>query len=408
METSENVGPESGSYGFEPVEVGVPVLAGAWGVGGVLGSRRPRLPRVYTRTRSTRPGMVRSGEVRRRRTEPGTVGLLLAMCPEARAASHAAVVAMWLVRPTVVDSEIDGSLQTLLQRRVLPARSPVHANVSTSDPRMAGDVRALPTTVRGANAESENVQPALSRASVPGATSATRKAGRMTSGSERGRHQMLARVEPFTFRCLVNRRQPCEVAILFPKARAADLHHAEKLLPCDTCVRLEHQIDALPRLGHVERHVLLHATSEYEPIDPLVETRAGYEALSRAMRSLVRAGLLHSRRETFSSYFLGGVRRTCSRLTPMGAAVVQQLRDELANGARIRWQRVQPDLLRALRRRGNALARTFARSVREELARAYADFRSTPDRQVRIDLFERLRAATRVRVQQRALHRQRK
>ena len=102
------------------------------------------------------------------------------------------------------------------------------------------------------------------------------------------------------------------------------------------------------RLGKHERQILLQGPGPGEEtlvILPDGEGRSADEANRRAMRRLERAGLLErwckycrvNRKKPDPWWKTRGVWKIAVRLTPLGQAVRDHLREHLATGKRIRW-----------------------------------------------------------------------
>jgi hypothetical protein len=115
-------------------------------------------------------------------------------------------------------------------------------------------------------------------------------------------------------------------------------------LACDKCPRpAQSHLGNLGglRLGAHERRLLLAAplpNAQPVHLKPLTNDRSGYEAHQRARRLLEGAGLLHRYPAGHYGYpeAEGAI---LSRLSPLGAAVVEVCRPELETGRRIRWDR---------------------------------------------------------------------
>jgi hypothetical protein len=110
-----------------------------------------------------------------------------------------------------------------------------------------------------------------------------------------------------------------------------------------------HTLAGSAPIHHGERERLLLAAAQpgkaFRYVPPGDESKAAVAAHERAIDALVDLGFLETARGTalprriWLSYPSGDPRvwREHVRLTPMGAALVNVLRDELASGKTIRW-----------------------------------------------------------------------
>ena len=162
---------------------------------------------------------------------------------------------------------------------------------------------------------------------------------------------------------------PCEVMASF--SRHLDcLQSMDDLLPCSHCRGAERAIDRLAgqKLGRHQRRALLAANSPQERAEPLPSpgpTRSARVAHSRALHGLNAAGLIELTwcRERDES---GRTRRLrAARQTPLGEAVVDEYRNSLSGGSRIRWSTTR--LLSRCRLDTTALTAVFAANLQEEI-----------------------------------------
>jgi len=190
--------------------------------------------------------------------------------------------------------------------------------------------------------------------------------------------------------------EPCEVAELFKNTLLEELSRERGIpvtgqpmktapdgftelvdavsreLPCEWCRATEKAIARLSRvrLGKHERRILLVAPSngKYETIEPDGESRSAAEANRRAMRELNSAGLLHltwqgveipTRQYAYGAPVHRTYRKSAVRLSPLGAAVVDRLKETLQDAGRIRWADHQVELIAMVRKQPKELLGVF-------------------------------------------------
>jgi hypothetical protein len=132
-------------------------------------------------------------------------------------------------------------------------------------------------------------------------------------------------------------------------------HGLRHYLACGKCPRpAKSDVGELAglRLGAHERRLLLGAPLPHEQaahLKPPADGRSAYEAHQRARRSLEKRGLLH----WYPAGHYGHPEADgsiLSRLSPLGAAVVEVCRAELESGRRIRWDRRRSAIEQAMLR----------------------------------------------------------
>jgi hypothetical protein len=159
---------------------------------------------------------------------------------------------------------------------------------------------------------------------------------------------------------------------------AEAMGRVEDWLPCSDCRRRQEVVAArLPRLGKHERRILLAAPppgAEGLVIPPPGPGRSADESNRRAIRRLWDVGLVlvghravtvKTKAREWHWYYREWrpvereYHKRCVWLSPLGAAVVARLRNNLESGKRIRWDQHRAELLSACRRPPEALVETL-------------------------------------------------
>jgi hypothetical protein len=180
-------------------------------------------------------------------------------------------------------------------------------------------------------------------------------------------------LRPLALGCATVGDQAAFSPILGHRHLPETLRIALSCLPCDRCRLMEKQASNLVRvrLGKQERHVLMTSARPVRDCAGLTQnggvqgeveetSRAFAESLRRAIRKLTRVGLLWSEYRRVSVQVqdcreaIPDTRiyyRLACRLSPLGQAVVDQLRADLKFGRRVRWAKHQAGLVAAARRK---------------------------------------------------------
>ena len=151
----------------------------------------------------------------------------------------------------------------------------------------------------------------------------------------------------------------CEVVATLDDSFDADF---VDLLPCDRCRCAERDADRLTgqKLGRHQRRALLDAPApdEQPRTLPPSPTRSLQVAHARALRGLEDLGLIKRSSQPFE-------RTKACRRTPLGQAVVEEHRQALADGSRIRWS--YSNLTRRCRLETAELIEIFGANLEEEI-----------------------------------------
>ena len=169
--------------------------------------------------------------------------------------------------------------------------------------------------------------------------------------------------------CWVN-GSVCEVIGLLDCSSISLRYVTDDLLPCSRCKAAERAVSQLrgQKLGRHQRGILLGARRPAEPPAPLPQldsTHSAQVAHTRALRGLEALGLIELTwcRQRDES---GRMRRLrAARLTPVGAAIVDEYRDPLSDGSRLRWSTTR--LLSRSRLDTTALIAIFAANLQDEI-----------------------------------------
>ncbi len=199
------------------------------------------------------------------------------------------------------------------------------------------------------------------------------------------------------FACVVD-GQPCEVMAAFPCV-PDPCREVISCLPCNECRLVETHAAGLSgvRLGKHERRLLLEASlltgTQKVRVTPAVRNASLREAHRRAARKLVKAGLViahsskveaRSKRTTHYVYDREARRwryssvpepvtmnvevRTIT-LSPLGAALVGFVSDDLEAGSRIRWDKHRGRAISQVRKATDELVDSFADSIADSKPR---------------------------------------
>ena len=171
--------------------------------------------------------------------------------------------------------------------------------------------------------------------------------------------------------------KPCEVTLAIERVLPASrrlpmLESFADRLPCDRCRVSERDASGLGglRLGRTERRVLLDAAATSASHGTEVTrdacTHAEQEAILRAVRKLLRAGLVQVGRlrtvERRQGHAWGHQTRLAWR-SPLGEELVARYCRELESGGRIRWDHRVVDAARATRLDVLGLVAEFGRAL---------------------------------------------
>lgn len=161
-----------------------------------------------------------------------------------------------------------------------------------------------------------------------------------------------------------------------PPQESFDFGHAKNVLwgnlPCSSCHGAEHQVANLNniKLGHCDRHILLSAPKPHTmptPIGPQYQTPSAMEAHRRAIRKLIKVGLI----ETTNSPVIRLRTRKLVKLTVLGDQVMRQIGTAVCRNKRVRWASHQKELVQNLRKPLSELNALLQENLASERARIY-------------------------------------